>query len=227
MGALQQNNFMKLVIVGAGGFGREVYTWLLHTLGENSDYSIKGFIDNHLSNQNILSQKKYPIEIISSINDYSPRLEEKLVMSIADTIVRKKMVNLLLRRGAEFYTLIHPSTIIGKNVIIGQGSIICPNCILANDSKIGNFTIINTFSNIGHDTDIGDYNSILPMAGIMGNVKTNKGCTIGSGATIIPKTKIGMNAIVGAGSVVIRNVTSNTTVFGNPAKKIRQNKIND
>ena len=218
---------MKLIIVGAGSFGREVYTWLSHTIDGNPDYSIKGFIDNHLNNQDILSQKKYPIEIINNINDYKPNPEEKLVMSIADTKVRKKIVNLLLKRGAEFYTLIYPSTIIGQNVIIGQGSIICPNCILANDSKIGNFTIINTYSNIGHDVDIGDYNSVFPMAGIMGNAETNKGCTIGTGATIIPKIKIGMNAIVGAGSVVIRNVAANTTVFGNPAKKIKQNKKND
>ena len=60
----------------------------------------------------------------------------------------------MLRRGAKFYTLIHPSTIIGKNVVIGQGCIICPNCILSNDSNIGDYTIINTSSNIGHDVEI-------------------------------------------------------------------------
>ncbi|MDB9979083.1 acetyltransferase [Candidatus Pelagibacter sp.] len=218
---------MKLIIVGAGSFGREVYTWLTHTIQGNTNYSIKGFIDNHLNNKDILSKQKHPIRIINTIDKYMPNPEEKLVISIADTKVRKNIVNLMLSRGAEFYTLIHPSTIIGQNVIIGQGSIVCPNCILANESKIGDFTIINTACNIGHDVKIGSFNSILPMTGIMGNVETNKGCIIGSGVTIIPKVKIGMNAIVGSGSVVIRNVASNTTVFGNPAKKIGQNKKND
>lgn len=219
-GIFSKINIMQLIIVGAGSFGREVFTWLTQTIGKNKDYLIKGFIDNHLDNQKILRQKKYPVKLIGNINDYFPKPKERLIVSIADTNIRKKIVTLMLRRGAKFYTLIHPSTIIGKNVFIGQGCIICPNCILSNDSKIGDYTIINTSSNIGHDVEVGNFNSILPMTAIMGNSKTDTACTIGSNVTIIPKIKVGMNAIVGSGSVVIRNVAKNTSIFGNPAKKI-------
>ena len=219
-GIFSKIDFMQLIIVGAGSFGREVYTWLLDTIDKKRNYEIKGFIDNHSDNQKILRQKKYPIKLIGNINDYRPKPNERLIVSIADTNIRKKIVTIMLKRGAKFYTVIHPSTIIGKNVAIGQGCIICPNCILANDSKIGNYTIVNTSSNIGHDLRVGNFNSIQPMTAIMGNSKIDAGCAIGSNVTIIPKITVGKNAIIGSGSVVIRNVKKNTSIFGNPAKKI-------
>jgi len=208
---------MELIIVGAGGMGREVFSWLSHEIKDNVDFIIKGFIDD---NPEALGSLSYPIKVIGSIIDYQPGINERLVLAILDPKTRKTITRQLMAKGANFYTLIHPSSIIGTNVKIGMGSIVCPNCILTNDIEIGNFVFINTSSTIGHDVTIGDFTSVNGKVEITGNVKVGKECLFGVGAKVIPGRKIGDGATVGAGSVVIRNIPEGVSVFGNPAKRI-------
>ena len=212
---------MDLILVGAGSFGREVFTWLSQKLKGNSEYKIKGFIENLPHKRMELEERGYPAKIIGTIDDYQPRPEEKLVMSIFDPKIKKHFVELLLKKGSVFYTLIHPSVITGHNVKIGEGCVICPNCIIANDSDIGDFVFINTNSTVGHDTVVGDFTSINGGVEITGDVKVGSECFFGVGSVVINKQKIGDRAIVGAGSVVIRSIRSDVTVFGNPAKVVK------
>jgi len=208
---------MELVIVGAGGMGREVFSWLSHAIQDNYDHRIKGFIDD---NPKALGDLQYPVRVIGSIADYQPNTDESLVLSILEPKNRKRIAESLMQKKATFFTLIHPHTIIGTNVKIGQGSIICPNCILTNDIDVGKFVFINTSSTIGHDTKVGNFSSINGKVEITGNVDVGEGCLFGVGAKVIPGRRIGDGATVGAGSVVIRNVPAGVTVFGNPAKKV-------
>jgi len=206
---------MNFIIVGAGGMGREVFSWLTHTITNQND-KIKGFIDD---NPEALGNLQYPIKIIGNIIDYRPASGETLVMSILNPKIRKKIVVSLMQKNANFHTLIHPSVTIGTNVKIGKGCILCPNCILTNDIAVGEFVFVNTDSTIGHDATIGSFTSINGKVEIAGNVKVGEGCLFGVGARVIPGRQIGDEATVGAGSVVIRNVPARVTVFGNPAKK--------
>ena len=212
---------MDLILVGAGSFGREVFTWLSQAIEGNSQYKIKGFIDNLAQNQMEIDQREYPIPILGTIDDYHPKSDEKLVMSIVDPKLKKQFVELLSKRGSKFHKLIHPSVIIGHNVKVGDGCIICPNCILANDTNIGDYVFINTCSTIGHDTVVGSFTSINGGVQITGDVKVGSECFFGVGSVVINKLNIGYRAIVGAGSVVIRSIRPNVTVFGNPAKIIK------
>ena len=207
---------MDLIIVGAGGLGREVFSWLSQEIKEKHNYKIKGFIDD---NPRSLDNFEYPAKILSSIDNYMPKYGDQFVLSILDPKLKKQIVDSLSQRGARFYKLIHPISIIGTNVKIGEGCVICPNCILTNDIKIGNFVFINTNSTIGHDTIIGDFTSVNGNVDITGKVKVGKGCLFGVGAKVIPGRTIGDDVVIGAGSIVIRNIKSNESVFGNPAKK--------
>ncbi|MHA1749058.1 MAG: acetyltransferase [Promethearchaeota archaeon] len=209
---------MDLIIVGAGGLGREVYSWLSQEIKEKPNYKIKGFIDD---NPKSLDEFEYPVKVINTISDYYPNPDEKLVLSILNPEIKKRIVKFLSQRGAEFYKLIHPTSIIGTSVKIGKGCVICPNCILTNDIQIGDFVFINTSSTIGHDTIIGDFTSINGKVEITGKVKVGSGCFFGVGAKVIPGRIIGDNVVVGAGSVVIRNFANDITIFGNPAKKVK------
>jgi len=212
---------MDLILVGAGTFGREVFTWLSQTIEGSSQHKIKGFIDNLPQNQIELDLRDFPIPILGTINDYQPKPDEKLVMAIFDPTLKKKFVKLLLKRGSKFHKLIHPSVIIGHNVKVGDGCIVCPNCILANDTNIGDYVFINTSSTIGHDTVVGSFTSINGGVQITGDVKVGSECFFGVGSLVINKRNVGDRAIIGAGSVVIRNVRPDVTVFGNPAKIVK------
>lgn len=208
---------MDLIIVGAGGMGREVFSWVSHEIKANNNYKIKGFLDD---NPQALGKLPYPVNVIGSISDYQPKNNESLVMAVLDPKTKKTIVESLIDKGANFYTLIHPSAIIGTNVRIGKGCVICPGCILTCDIKVEDFVFINACSTIGHDTVVGEYTSINGKVEVTGNVEVGAGCLFGVGAKIIPKRKIGDGAIIGAGSIVIKNVPARVTVFGNPAKNM-------
>ena len=218
---------MDLILVGAGSCGGEVFTWLSQEIAGSSKYKIKGFIDNLAQSKIEMDQREFPIPILGTINGYQPKPDEKLVMSIVDPKIKKRFVKLLSQRGSTFYTLIHPSALIGHNVKIGKGCIVFPNCVLSNDTKIGDYVFINTSSTIGHDTVVGDFSSINGCVHITGDVKVGSECFFGVGSVVINKRNIGDRAIVGAGSVVIRNIRPDVTVFGNPAKVVKGSNLPD
>jgi len=205
----------KFIIVGAGGLGREIYAWLTQDLAHRGVGEITGFIDD---NQDVLKGFPYPVPLLGSINDYQPGFEDQLVVSLGDPVVRRDVVASLVGKGARFYSLVHPSAIVGQNVKLGTGSIICPNCILTSDISIGDFVFINTSSTIGHDVTIGDYTTVNGKVEITGKVTVGSGCSFGVGAKVIPGRRIGNGSVIGAGSVVIRHVKAGTSVFGNPAR---------
>lgn len=210
-------NNIEIIIVGAGGMGREVFSWLTHEIINKENIKIKGFIDD---NRDALSGFTYPVKIIGSISEHMPDVNEEFILAIMDPKIKRRIAESLSERGAEFYTLIHPTAILGTNIKMGRGCIICPNCILTNDIKLGDFVFINMSVSIAHDAIVGNYTSINPKVEITGGVQVGDACLFGVGAKVIPRRKIGDGAVVGAGAIVISNVPNDVTVFGNPAKRI-------
>lgn len=208
-------NMIELIIVGTGGLGREIFSWLSQTVSNKKDLHIKGFIDD---NQNSLDGYDYPIKIIGNIDDYQPQSNEALVVAIMNPKIKAKIVGDLLNKGAKFHTFIHPTAIIGHNVKIGAGCIIDPYCVLYNDINIGDFVFISTSSVIGHDVVIGSYTSINIQSTVAGNNQIGNYCLLGVGVKTIPQCNIGDNTIIGAGSVVTKSIPANVTAFGIPAR---------
>lgn len=209
---------MDLIIVGAGGMGREVFSWLSHEIKSKQDHKIIGFIDD---NSHALDNYSYPFKIIDTISNFQPQKNQSLVLAVMEPKIKKNIVDSLIKKGANFYTLIHPNVILGYNVKIGQGCVIGPQCIITCDVDMGDYVFLNVNSTIGHDVRIGGYSSINAWSGIAGNVTVGSECFFGIGVNVIPKRKIGDQAKIGAGSIVINDIESGVTVFGNPAKKIK------
>lgn len=219
MAVIQVNNKMKnLIIIGASGFGREVYSWACAMQEYNIDWYINGFIDDNL---NALAGYDYPIPILSTIKDYIPKTNDVFVCAIGNPNVKQACVDTVRNNGGRiFVNIIHPTVIISKNVVLGQGVIFCPMSSVNADAWIGNFVTLNSHTSVGHDSIIGDWSQINSYCDITGNVKIGTKVFIGSNASVLPGLKVGDNARIGAGSIVIKNVDENLTVFGNPAKKI-------
>ena len=211
----------RLLIVGAGGFGREVLLWAADASKYQSEWSIAGFLCDDL---NALDNYDYDIPIVGGIQDYIPHDEDLLVMAIADTRNKLDLANKLEERGAKFITLIHPTVIVAKNAKIGRGCVFCPLSSVSCDTNVGNFVTVNTRSGIGHDSKIDDGCTLSSHVDLGGYVQMGRGVFVGSSANILPKTKIGDFATIGAGSVVLRSVKSGVTVFGVPAKTIWEQK---
>ena len=210
----------KFVIVGAGGFGREVYVWLKDWIGLSAspaEYQIIGFLDDAPA-----ALERFPDmpPIICSIDVYEHQEDVVLVCAIADPKIKRIVSDKLLEKGAQFFSLIHPTAIVGTRVVIGEGVVICPNTILSTDLEIGNFVTINSATTIGHDTSVGSYSTISGHCDVTGGVQLAEGVFMGSHAVVAPKVTVGAYAVIGASSVVIRKVASGSTVFGVPAKRI-------
>lgn len=204
----------QLIIVGAGGFGREVYNWAKDHPENQSEWELAGFLDD---NPEALQGYTYPLGVIGSVGDYQVSPEDLFVCAIGDPETKRKVVSQLLDRSAKFIQLVHPSSIIGENVSIGEGVVICPQVVLTCDITIGRFVGINCHSSVGHDAWIGDWTTVSGHCDLTGNTRVGESSFLGSGVSLLPSVQVGDGALVGAGSVVLSSVGPGRKVFGNPA----------
>lgn len=209
----------RLIIVCAGGFGREVYNWVKQSPLFLEQHGIKSieFIDDNLSALDKWSH--YP-NVLSNIEDFQPQDDDLFICSLGNPIKRQEVVSKLIGKGANFVTFAHHTSILSVGSTIGIGSILCPNTIVSCDVSIGQFFILNLMSSIGHDAQIGDFVTFSAHCDATGGVVIGDYCMLGSGSRIIPGVVLGERVKVGAGSVVVRNVKAHTSVFGVPAKNL-------
>lgn len=208
-----------IVIVGAGGFGREV-AWLIEDINRvNKEWNIIGFIDD---NEDIQGDELNGYKIIGNI-EWLKNQELNLVIAIGNPITKKKILQRLENSKNVYPVLIHPSTIYSDKVSFGEGSIICAGNIITVNITIGKHVIINLDCTVGHDAILGDYTTVLPSVNISGFVTTEECVNIGTGTAIIQGVTIGENTIIGAGSVVVKNLPANCTAVGIPARPIKFN----
>lgn len=210
----------KLVILCAGDFGKEV-TWLIEDINKQKPtYEILGFLDDDerkvgmkLNGYECLGTTKCLIDLHNQYNACA-------VIATQDGDVRKKLVNTFSDFN-DWETLIHPTANISDTSFIGRGSIICAGVSISVNTRIGDFCMFNIGIIMGHDCIIDDYVSIMSGVCVTGHVQIKEGAYIATNSTIIPGMKIGTHARVGAGSVVLRNVRSDTLVMGVPAKVMK------
>jgi sugar O-acyltransferase (sialic acid O-acetyltransferase NeuD family) len=142
-------------------------------------------------------------------------------VAIGNTKVKKKIVEILTeRRHVMPVNAIHDRAIVSDDAIIGHGNLVMANATINPTAKIGNHCIVQSGAVVDTDAKVADFVTIASGAMINAGVEIADGAFIGSGAIIVTGIKVGKNARIGAGSVVIENIPDNTTVFGNPAKKV-------
>jgi sugar O-acyltransferase (sialic acid O-acetyltransferase NeuD family) len=220
MGDIQFNK-TKIAIIGAGGFGREVKSLIDQINERDLLYEFIGFYDDAFENGTLINN--YPI--LGDIDSINSVIEDlAIVVAIGSPKVKKVILSRLTNHKIFFPTLIHPSVIISSdNVRIGKGTIICANSIITTNIDIGNFVILNLMCTIGHDSVINDYCALMPCVNISGDVIVEESVYFGTGAKVINQLNIGSNSIIGAGAVVLKNIPSNCTAVGFPAKPIKFN----
>lgn len=205
----------NLLIIGARGWGREVYDIFKDCQPFMGDLKCKGFLDDKKDALDCFNN--YP-PIISSVEDYLPQDDDVFICALGNPHWVKHYSSIIQQKGGIFINLIHPTAILGTNSKLGYGDIVGSYANISNDVNIGNFCVLSTKSGIGHDSSIGNYCHIGGLTNISGKVEIDEEVTIHPGSNILPNIKIGKNSIIGAGSVVIKNIKPNTTVFGIPAK---------
>jgi len=208
----------RLLIIGAGGFGREVLQWALDVQAQgNVDWDVGGFLD---ANPQAFEDFDIDLAVLGSPESWQPSAGDRFICAIGDPSIRLRICRELQERGAKFISLIHPSAIVGSRCHIGVGTILCPGVTVTVDATIGDFVILNVRSCVGHDAHVGAGCTVNDFCDITGNAKLGEGVFLGSHSSVTPSASVGDYARVGAGSVVVRRVRANTTVMGPTAKRI-------
>jgi sugar O-acyltransferase (sialic acid O-acetyltransferase NeuD family) len=207
----------RLLIVGAGNFGREVLDWALAVPHAKRDWEIGGFLD---SRPQVLNGFNVPYTILGDPDTFGFGADDRVICALGDPTIKLKYCRRLKARGAVFASLMHPTTILGSNCRYGEGCIFCPGAIVTNNVTLGNFVTLNAYATVGHDAVIGDGCTLSGHADVTGWAVLGEGVFLGSHAAVLPKARVGEYTLVGAGSIVVKRTAPHTTVFGVPAKTL-------
>lgn len=207
----------QLVIIGAGGFGREMYAWAEQSVQYERDWTIKGFIDDNLQ---ALVDAPSPGKILGRIQDYQPSADEVFICALGQPEYKKACSEMMAERGGKFTQLVHRTAVIGHEVHLSPGVVLCPYAVVSANNRLGKGVAINLHGSVDHDAEVGDWSQINCHCDLTAAVKVGAQVFMGSRVSVIPEVSIGDGAYLGAGSVVLRDVPAGWKVVGNPARRI-------
>jgi sugar O-acyltransferase (sialic acid O-acetyltransferase NeuD family) len=209
---------VTIVVLGAGGFAREVAQLIRDVAATGTAVACSGFLVDDAFRR---SERVGDLPVLGTSDWLRNRKEVALTVAIGSPAARRRIVA-RIERDFEVHpaTLIHSRAVIGDTVALQRGAIACAGSVAMADIAIGAYVQLHVNCTVGHDTAIGDFVTVAPGANIGGAVKIGEGAFIGSGAVVLPRLKIGPWSIIGAGAVVTTDVPDNSTVAGVPAKVV-------
>lgn len=208
---------IPLVIFGAGGFGREIWSIARAINSGKPTYELLGFVDDGLTEANAAALARLDAPHLGG-SDWAVNAPAGThgVIGIGSASVRRSIHDRF--PSLAWATLIHPDTTLGSDVEIGPGSVVAPGTRLSTTIRLGRHVHVDQNVTVGHDSSLGDFSRLNPQACISGNVSIAEGATVGASATVIQGLTVGADALVGAGAVVTRHVPGGAVVKGVPAK---------
>ena len=210
-----------MIIFGAKGFAKEV----LEVCLEKEDRDNIVFYDDVSTD---LPDKLYNefkiMRTLKEVEEYFREVDNRFVLGLGGPALREMAWKKFTSIGGQPSSMISSSSRIGSfGIELGEGVNVMLNSVITNDVRIGKGVLINQISSIGHDVDIEDFVEVCPGVVISGRTKIGEFTFLGSNCTILPNISVGSNVIVGAGSVINRDIPNGCTVVGVPGKIIKTN----
>jgi sugar O-acyltransferase (sialic acid O-acetyltransferase NeuD family) len=210
----------KLVIVGAGGFAREVLTLVRDINAETQRWEVVGFADDR---PELAGASVAGLPVVGSIDVLlRERTATHVVLGIGSPVVKRRLADRLGGSGLMMPPLVHPTVVRSDSVRVGDGCVICAGNILTCDITLGRFVTLNLACTVGHDAVLEDFCTVAPGVNISGNVRVGAGTDVGTGTATVQGCTIGEWSVIGAGATVASDLPANCTAVGVPAKPIKR-----
>lgn len=203
----------NIIVIGAGGHGRVIADLIKKLNNYQNVYFLDDFATGEVLGCKIIGKTD---DYVKYVNDY------EFFVAIGNNKLRKSVIEKLINSNAKIATLIHPSAVIANNVEIGFGTCVIAGAVINPCAKIGNGVIINTSSSIDHDCVIGDYTHVSVGVRVAGGAKTESDVWLCIGAVVSNGVSICENVTIGAGAVVLKDITESGVYVGVPAKKVKE-----
>ncbi|WP_030482954.1 NeuD/PglB/VioB family sugar acetyltransferase [Nocardioides aequoreus] len=210
-----------LVVIGAGGFGREVLELVddVNAATTSPAWEVVGVLDDGEVDAALLSRLGTthlgPVSVLPTLD-----AEVRHVIAVGGCSARAAIDARCVGWGRTAATLVHPSAVVGRrSVEVGEGSVLCAYASATTNIRLGRHVHLNPHASVGHDSVLGDHTTVTPQAGIAGAVTLGARVFVGTGAIVGPGLTVGDDVLVGAGAVVVRDVEPGATVAGVPARR--------
>jgi sugar O-acyltransferase (sialic acid O-acetyltransferase NeuD family) len=207
-----------LVILGAGGHGRELLDIVLAMNADDPRWNVVGFLAADNDHPERVAARG--LEVLGD-ESLVGELRCDYVVGIGNPATRRRVDVAAERAGGTPVTLVHPTAIVGGASTIGPGCVLAANAVVTTNVVLGRSVHVNVGASVSHDCRLGDYTILAPGVRLAGGVTTGEGVDLGVGAVVRPATTLGDGAVVGAGAAVVADVEPGAVVAGVPARRLR------
>lgn len=210
-----------LVIIGAGGFGRETADVVkaINNVESEPPWNLVGVVDDSLSMENSARLEALRVPHLGSVADLiNMDQRPRYVIGIGSPQVRRMLAGQLDAAGFHAATLVHPNASIGSHCTLGEGTVVLAGARLTTNICVGRHVHLNPNATVGHDTVLEDFVSMNPASSVSGDCVVQCGSLIGVAAVVLNGITVGAGALVGASACVVRDVSPAAVVKGVPAK---------
>ena len=209
----------RLVIVGAGGFGREVLAIVAAINAGTPTWKVEGFVDDGPSDLNRARVAACGSTVLGPVESMLDEIDPPaVVIAVGSPSARAAIADRLASGRFVHPVLVHPDATVCPDAILGMGTVIAPGARISTNAVLGRHVHVDQNATIGHDCELADFVRLNPQACVSGSVKAGAQVLVGAAATVMQGLTIGAGAVVGAAACVVRDVPAGAVVKGVPAR---------
>lgn len=210
----------EIVVVGAGGFGRETLDVIDAVNARAATWRIRGVADDAPAQVQVDRLASRGHRVLGSVAEVAAAESGWFVVGIGNPTTRSRVAQTFAAAGWKPATVVHPTAVLGSRTVLAEGTVVCGGVQLSTNVVLGRHVHVNPGAVIGHDTVLEDLVSVNPGAVVSGEVHVGARALLGAGSVVLQGLEIGEAAVVGAGACVTRSVPAGTTVVGVPARTV-------